>query len=79
MDSQPTRDVSGLNRSTHDSDDLSYVCTSSGIELTDEVIERMVLEAESGFDLSKLRRRLGRPATGSAPADTLPVRLDPGH
>ncbi len=79
MDSQPTRDVSGLNRSTHDSDDLSYVCTSSGIELTDEVIERMVLEAEAGFDLSKLRRRPGRPATGSAPADTLPVRLDPDH
>ncbi len=79
MDSQPTRDVSGLNRSTHGSDELSHVLSSSGIELTDEVLERMVRDAEAGFDLSKLRRRPGRSATGSAPAETLPVRLDPDH
>ena len=48
-----------------------------GIELTDDVLDRLVQEAEAGLDLSELRRRPGRPAMGSGPADTLPVRLDP--
>jgi len=34
-------------------------------------------EAESGLDTSRLRRRPGRPAMGSGPADSFPVRLDP--
>lgn len=48
-----------------------------GVELTDEVLERMADEAEEGLDVTKLRRRPGRPAMGSAPADTFPVRLEP--
>lgn len=37
----------------------------------------MAEEAEEGLDTTKLRRRPGRPAMGSGPADSLPVRLDP--
>ena len=51
--------------------------TTAGVELTDEVLNRMAREAEAGLDLSQLRRRPGRPSMGSGPADTLPVRLDP--
>jgi hypothetical protein len=51
--------------------------SNTGMELTDEVLERMAREAEAGLDVTKLRRRPGRPAMGSAPAETLPVRLDP--
>ena len=49
----------------------------TGVELTDEVLERMAKESEGGLDIKKLRRRPGRPAMGSGPADSLPVRLDP--
>ncbi len=55
----------------------SYGRTKSGVELTDEVLERMAAEAEAGLDVTKLRRRPGRPAMGSGPADSLPIRLDP--
>jgi hypothetical protein len=51
--------------------------TKAGVELTDEVLQRMADEAEAGLDITKLRRRPGRPAMGSGPADTFPVRLDP--
>lgn len=55
----------------------SHGRTKSGIELTDEALDRMAEEAEAGLDVSKLKRRPGRPAMGSGPADALPVRLDP--
>jgi len=55
----------------------SYGRSKTGVELTEEVLERMAAEAEAGLDVTKLRRRPGRPAMGSAAADTLPVRLDP--
>jgi len=55
----------------------SYGRTKAGVELTDEVLDRMAEEAEAGLDVAKLRRRPGRPSMGSGPADTLPVRLDP--
>ncbi len=58
-------------------DKLSAGRTMAGVELTDDVLDRMAQEAEAGLDLSRLRRRPGRPAMGSGPADTLPVRLDP--
>ena len=58
-------------------DDKSYGRSKAGVELTDKVLDRMADEAEAGLDLTKLRRRPGRPAMGSGPADTLPVRLDP--
>ena len=55
----------------------SYGRSRTGVDLTDEVLERMAEEAEAGLDVTRLRRRPGRPAMGSGPADTLPVRLDP--
>ena len=55
----------------------SHGRSTTGIELTDEVLERMAEEAEKGLDTAALRRRPGRPAMGSGPADSLPVRLDP--
>ncbi len=47
------------------------------MELTDEVLDRLADEAEQGLDITKLRRRPGRPAMGSGPADSFPVRLEP--
>lgn len=58
-------------------DKKSHGRSKAGVELTDEVLERMAEEAEAGLDVATLRRRPGRPAMGSGPADTLPVRLDP--
>jgi hypothetical protein len=55
----------------------SYGRTKAGVELTDEVLDRMADEAEKGFDVTKLRRRPGRPPMGSAPAESFPVRLEP--
>jgi hypothetical protein len=55
----------------------SHGRTKSDVELTDEALEHMAGEAEAGLDITKLRRRPGRPAMGSGPADALPVRLDP--
>jgi CRISPR-associated endonuclease/helicase Cas3 len=55
----------------------SYGKSRSGFELTDDVIERMADEAEAGLDVSKLRRRPGRPRMGSAPAEGFPVRFEP--
>lgn len=51
--------------------------SKAGVELTDDVLNTMADEAEAGLDVTKLRRRPGRPSMGSGPADTLPVRLDP--
>lgn len=55
----------------------SHGRSRAGVELTDAVLEQMAAEAEAGLDTTKLRRRPGRPAMGSGPADALPVRLDP--
>ena len=55
----------------------SYGKSRSGVELDEDVIERMAAEAEAGLDVTKLRRRPGRPRMGSAPADSLPVRFEP--
>lgn len=54
----------------------SYGRSKSGVELTEDAIARMAAEAERGLDVTKLRRR-GRPRMGSAPAEALPVRLEP--
>jgi hypothetical protein len=51
--------------------------TKTGVELTDEVLDELAEQAEAGLDVTKLRRRPGRPSMGSGPADSLPVRLDP--
>ena len=55
----------------------SHGRSKAGVELTDDVLERMADEAQEGLDLTKLRRRPGRPAMGSGPADSFPVRLEP--
>ena len=55
----------------------SHGRSKAGVELTDDVLDQMAREAEEGLDVTKLRRRPGRPAMGSGPADSLPVRLDP--
>lgn len=54
-----------------------YGRTRSGLDITDELIERHVAEAEAGLDLTKLRPVRGRPRMGSAAAKSFPVRLDP--
>jgi hypothetical protein len=52
--------------------------TKTGRELTDADIEELADEAERGYDVDELKgRRRGRPMLGSAPAEVVPVRLDP--
>jgi CRISPR-associated endonuclease/helicase Cas3 len=52
--------------------------TKTGRELTDADIEKLADEAEQGYDVDDLKpRRRGRPMLGSAPAEVVPVRLDP--
>ncbi|MEZ5175033.1 MAG: ribbon-helix-helix protein, CopG family [Acidimicrobiia bacterium] len=53
--------------------------TSSGRLLADEEIEAVSTEvAETEYDVEALKiRRRGRPSMGSAPADVVPVRIDP--
>lgn len=52
--------------------------TKTGRELTDADIEKLADEAEQGYDVDELKsRRRGRPMLGSAPAEVVPVRLDP--
>jgi Ribbon-helix-helix protein, copG family len=55
----------------------SHGHTTGGVELTEDVLDRMADEAKDGLDITKLRRRPGRPAMGSAPAESFPVRLEP--
>lgn len=55
----------------------SYGRSKAGEELTEDVLDRMARDAQAGLEVSKLRRRPGRPTMGSAPAEALPVRLDP--
>jgi hypothetical protein len=57
--------------------DKTYT-TKSGKTLTDADIEQLADEATTGYDVEALkRRRRGRPLIGSAPAEVVPVRLDP--
>ena len=51
--------------------------TSKGQEITDEVIDGLVTEAEAGYDLNNLRPRSGRRLMGSSAAEVVPVRLSP--
>lgn len=56
----------------------SYGKTTSGIEITDELVERLAARAEAGYDVEEIvRRRGGRPPLGSAAARVESVRLDP--
>ncbi len=49
---------------------------SGGVELTDEVLDKLAAEAEAGYDISQLRTR-GRRPMGSGPAAVFQVRLEP--
>ncbi len=52
--------------------------TTTGKVLTDFDIEALADEAEQGYDVEELKtRRRGRPMIGDAPAEVVPVRLDP--
>lgn len=52
--------------------------TKSGRVLSDADVEALADGAERGYDVEDLeRRRRGRPMLGSAPAEVVPVRLDP--
>ena len=51
--------------------------TVGGVDITDEVVDRLVEHAEAGFPGVTPRRATGRPALGSGPATTVAVRLDP--
>lgn len=52
--------------------------TETGKVLTDLDIEAMADQAERGYDVETLKtRRRGRPMLGTAPAEVVPVRLDP--
>jgi predicted HicB family RNase H-like nuclease len=53
--------------------------TSGGVELTDDLIEHLVEEAEEGYDAEQLRprSRRGRPPIGSEAAALFQVRLEP--
>ncbi len=58
----------------------SYGKTISGEELTDELIEKYVKEAEEGYDVDELMKNrvlIGRPPMGNGPASVESVRLDP--
>jgi hypothetical protein len=52
--------------------------TKTGRELTDADIEAAATEVEeTDYDVAVLKARRGRPLLGSAPAEVVPVRLDP--
>jgi len=51
--------------------------TSDGVPITEEQIDQLAAEAETGYDVETLRRRGGRRPMGAAAAVVVPVRLDP--
>ena len=51
--------------------------TSNNRTVTDKEIQTLADEAEAGIDITKLKRRPGRPSLGNTAADVFPVRLDP--
>jgi hypothetical protein len=50
---------------------------SGGVPITEEQIDQLAAEAETGYDVETLLRRGGRRPMGSAAADVVPVRLAP--
>ncbi|HOA27222.1 MAG TPA: ribbon-helix-helix protein, CopG family [Arachnia sp.] len=47
-----------------------------GREVSEEQVDAWVAEAEAGYDVETLRKRLGgRPARGAEPSQVVPVRL----
>ncbi len=55
-----------------------YGRTTTGKEITEELVEEVAGTAEAGYDVEEtLRRRGGRPPIGSGPASVESVRLEP--
>ena len=48
-----------------------------GREVSQDDVQVMADEAETGYDVAQLKRRGGRRRMGSAPAEVVPVRIDP--
>ena len=51
--------------------------TSRGRTIDGREVDRLVAEAEDGYDAAAFRRRGGRSPMGTGPAEVVPVRLDP--
>jgi len=52
--------------------------TKSGTEITPEIADALAAEAERGYDLSKARRRVGRPSlAGEGTSPRLSFRISP--
>ena len=49
--------------------------TINGVPITDGMIQDWADEAESGYEVEKLRKR-GRPTVGDGPGAVVPVRMD---
>ena len=48
----------------------------SGREVSEAEVDAWVAEAEAGYDVEDLRKRvIGRPARGAEPSQVIPVRL----
>ncbi len=62
---------------TNDKTNVPAVGTSQGRAVTEAHIDHMAAEAELGYDVATLRPGVGRPPTGSDPAEVVLVRLDP--
>jgi len=57
--------------------DNKVVGMMDGHEVSQRDVEAMANEAEAGYDVGQLKRRGGRQRMGSAPAEVVPVRIDP--
>ena len=52
--------------------------TADGKPITDELVDKLAEQAESGYDVEDtLRRRTGRPTMGAGAASVESVRLEP--
>lgn len=50
---------------------------TNGKEVSEEQIDAWVAEAEAGYEVEELRKRIGRAPRGSAASEVIPVRLTP--
>jgi hydroxymethylglutaryl-CoA reductase (NADPH) len=66
------------NNGAHAANGIAALFIATGQDVANVAeSHQMASEAEDGLDTSRLHRRPGRPAMGSGPADSFPVRLDP--
>ncbi len=56
----------------------SYGRSANGVELTDDVIEKLVAKAEAGYDVEELKPKMrrGRPPLDDGLTELVQVRLD---